>query len=174
MINKLKHYLENHQKQYELLRYVFAGGVTTVLSMLISYTGCFLMAPKTPVEGNFIGWLVHTINQATGTHVMISNAVSWVISVLFAFWINRRMVFQVSGGTAAQKWTELGQFALGRVVSFLVFEEGMAIGLKLIGVSNMVNRVIVLVFVMIFNYVVSKFWVFKEKPGEGKPEQAGK
>lgn len=172
MINKIKNYLETHQKQYELLRYLFAGGVTTVLSMLISYTGCFLMAPKTPVVGNIIGWIVHTINQATGTHVMIANAVSWVICVLFAFWINRRMVFQVSGGTARQKWVELGQFALGRVLSFLIFEEGMAIALKLMGVSNIVNRVIVLVFVMIFNYVVSKFWVFKEKPGEGRP--AGK
>ena len=34
--------------------------------------------------------------------------------------------------------------------------------LKLVGVSNIVNRVIVLVFVMVFNYVVSKFWIFKK------------
>ena len=40
---------------------------------------------------------------------------------------------------------------------------GMAYLLKLIGVSNVVNRIIVLVAVMIFNYVVSKFWVFKDK-----------
>ena len=34
--------------------------------------------------------------------------------------------------------------------------------LKLVGVSNIVNRVIVLVFVMVFNYAVSKFWIFKK------------
>ena len=49
------------------------------------------------------------------------------------------------------------------MLSFALFEEGMAYLLKLIGVSNVVNRIIVLVAVMIFNYVVSKFWVFKEK-----------
>jgi len=30
-------------------------------------------------------------------------------------------------------------------------------------VSNFVNRIIVLVFVMVFNYVISKFWIFKKK-----------
>ena len=94
---------------------------------------------------------------------MIANAVSWVIAVLFAFWINRKMVFRVKGGTGASVLRELGEFALGRVLSFALFEEGMAYLLKLIGVSNVVNRIIVLVVVMIFNYVVSKFWVFKDK-----------
>ena len=42
----------------------------------------------------------------------------------------------------------------------------MMLLLKAVGVSNFVNRIVVLVFVMIFNYVVSKFWIFK-KPGNG-------
>lgn len=90
-------------------------------------------------------------------------SVSWVIAVLFAFWINRVMVFQVKGGTKASVLTELAQFAGGRIVSFLVFEQGLMLLLKLIGVSNIVNRIFVLVFVMVFNYVISKFWIFKEK-----------
>ena len=69
----------------------------------------------------------------------------------------------LSDADAASVLRELGEFALGRVLSFALFEEGMAYLLKLIGVSNVVNRIIVLVAVMIFNYVVSKFWVFKDK-----------
>ena len=52
-------------------------------------------------------------------------------------------------------------------------EEGMALLLKWMGVSNIINRIIVLVFVMAFNYVVSKFWVFKAKPGESTQAPAG-
>ncbi len=37
--------------------------------------------------------------------------------------------------------------------------------LKWMGVTNFLNRIIVLVFVMVFNYVISKFWIFK-KPRE--------
>ena len=41
--------------------------------------------------------------------------------------------------------------------------QGLMLLLKWLGVSNFVNRIIVLVFVMVFNYVISKFWIFKEK-----------
>ena len=163
MIQKIKNYLETHQKQYELLRYLFAGGVTTVLSMVVSYGVCFLLADRPPMEGNPILWVIHCINLATKGQVSFANAVSWVIAVLFAFWINRVMVFQVKGGSAGAVVKELVQFAGGRLVSFFVFEQGLMLLLKTIGVSNFVNRIVVLVFVMVFNYVISKFWIFKEK-----------
>lgn len=170
MIQKVKSYLHTHEKQYELIRYLIAGGLTTLLSMLIHYVGCFIMAPKEPMTGGMIPWIIDTINRATNVQIMISSAASWIIAVLFAYWINRVMVFQAEGGGGARIWKELGQFALGRVASFLIFEQGLMLLLKTIGVSNFVNRIIVLVFVMIFNYVVSKFWIFKKKPAGGAQE----
>ena len=162
MIQKIKSWLESHQKEYELLRYLIAGGLTTVLSMLISYGVCFILADRAPLEGNFILWVIDSINRATPPQVSIANTVSWIIAVLFAFWINRVMVFQVQGGGRAQILTELLQFAGGRLLSFLLFEQGIMLLIKWMGVSNIVNRIIVLIFVMVFNYVISKFWIFKK------------
>lgn len=162
MIQKIKNYLETHQEQYELLRYLIAGGLTTVLSMVISYAGCIIMATKEPLTGNVFRWLLDSINAATQAQMSIANTISWVIAVLFAFWINRKMVFQVKGGGAAQVWKELGQFALGRILSFLIFEQGLMLLLKAWGVSNVINRIVILVFVMVFNYVVSKLWIFRK------------
>ena len=152
---KIRHANFNHEVREDYL--------TTLLSMLISYGVCFLLADRAPLEGNPILWIIDSINRATKPPVSLANAISWVIAVLFAFWINRAMVFQVEGGTKASVATELAQFAGGRIVSFLVFEQGMMLLLKLIGVTNFVNRIIVLVFVMVFNYVISKFWIFKGK-----------
>ena len=163
MIQKIKNYLETHEKQYELIRYVFAGGLTTVLSMVVSYGMCFLLADRAPLEGNALLWVIDSINRATKAQVSLANTLSWVIAVLFAFWINRVMVFQVEGGSASKSGTELVQFAGGRLLSFFLFEQGLMLLLKWIGVSNFVNRIVVLVFVMVFNYVISKFWIFKEK-----------
>ena len=131
--------------------------------MVISYGMEFLLAARPERTAGFLRWLIDCINAATAQQVMIANAVSWVIAVLFAFWINRKMVFRVQGGTSGSVLKELAEFAFGRVLSFVLFEEGMALLLAKIGVSNIVNRIIVLVFVMVFNYVVSKFWVFKKK-----------
>ncbi len=163
MIAKLKQYLETHQKQYELLRYLFAGGVTTLLSMLVSYGMCFLLAQRPPLSGNVIRWIIDCINLATPMQVSIANTLSWIVAVLFAFWINRVMVFMLKGGSAGQIAKELLQFTGGRLASFLLFEQAVMLLLKAIGVSNFVNRIIVLIFVMVFNYVISKFWIFKQK-----------
>lgn len=166
MFKKIKAYLDSHPKQDELLRYLIAGGLTTLLSMVIHYGLCFLMVEKQPFAGgNLIAWVVDAINRATPLQLSIASAVSWVISVLFAFWINRWMVFRPGKATVGQILLELVQFAGSRIVSFLVFEQGLMQLLKLIGVSNVVNRVVVLVFVMVFNYVASKFWVFKKPAG---------
>ena len=162
MIQKIKNWLESHQKEYELLRYLIAGGLTTLLSMLISYGVCFILADRAPLEGNFILWVIDSINRANPSQVSLANTVSWIIAVLFAFWINRVMVFQVKGGSKAKIGTELVQFAGGRLLSFLLFEQGIMLLLKWMGVSNFINRIIVLVFVMVFNYVISKFWIFKK------------
>lgn len=163
MFQKIKSYLESHQKQYELLRYLIAGGLTTVLSMIISYGVCFLLADRPPMEGSAIRWVIESINRATEVQVSVANTLSWIISVLFAFWINRVMVFQVKEGGKGQIGKELAQFAGGRLVSFFAFEQGLMLLLKWIGISNFINRIVVLVFVMVFNYVISKFWIFKKK-----------
>ncbi len=168
MLQKLRDYLNTHEKQYEMLRYVIAGGLTTVLSMVVHYGLCFVMADKAPYSGSLIPWLVDSINRATGVQMSIASAISWVIAVLFAFWINRGMVFRVHGGGARDVAVELLQFAGSRLVSFLVFEQGLMLLMKALGVSNIVNRVIVLLFVMVFNYVVSKFWIFKKPAKDGE------
>lgn len=162
MMQKIKSWLERHQKEYELLRYLIAGGLTTLLSMLISYGVCFLLADRAALSGHFILWVIDSINRASPSQVSIANTVSWIIAVLFAFWINRVMVFQVQGGSKAKIGTELIQFAGGRLLSFLLFEQGVMLLLKWMGVSNFINRIIVLLFVMVFNYVISKFWIFKK------------
>ena len=160
MVQKIRQYLNTHEKQYEMIRYLFAGGLTTLLSMVVHYGCCFLMAEKAPYDGNLIPWLVDSINRANNVQMSVASAISWVIAVLFAYWINRGLVFRAQD--QGKVLTVLVQFAGSRLVSFLVFEQGLMLLLKLVGVSNIVNRVIVLVFVMVFNYVVSKFWIFKK------------
>ena len=171
MFHKIKDYLEKHPKQYELLRYLIAGGLTTVLSMVISYGMEFLLAARPERTAGFLQWVIDCINAATARQVMIANAVSWVIAVLFAFWINRRMVFRVDGGTTGSKAREFVEFAGARVASFLLFEQGFMLLMKSWGVSNLVNRLIVLVLVTVFNYVASKFWIFAKKQPQDQAAQ---
>ena len=147
----LKKLLTNKQEMLELVRYLIAGVLTTLLSILISYGVYMLLAHD------------HTINGANPAQVVIGNSVSWVVCVLFAFWINRRMVFRVAGGTRQTVLAELAAFAGARVISWALFEAGLAALLTFVGMQNTINRLVVLVLVTVFNYVASKFWIFKPK-----------
>ncbi|HNW87501.1 MAG TPA: GtrA family protein [Candidatus Limiplasma sp.] len=150
-MQKLKKLLTNRDELLELARYIVAGVLTTVLSLIVSY-GCYILLSEN-----------HTINGANTLQLMIGNGVSWVVAVIFAFWINRRMVFRVQGGTAGSKGREFVEFIAARAASWALLEEGVAALIKLMGVSNTWNRLIVLVLVTVFNYVASKFWIFKPK-----------
>lgn len=150
----IKRVLTNPQERLELIRYVVAGVLTTLLSIVISY-GMYMLLSQD-----------HTIDGADEAQVIVGNVVSWVVCVVFAFWLNRRMVFRVDGGTAASKGREFIEFVAARAVSLALFEAGFAWLLKQVGITNTVNRLIVLVLVTVFNYVASKFWIFKKKEGE--------
>ena len=151
MMQKIKTYLDAHEKEYELLRYLIAGGLTTLLSFVIFAGYCLMVSPDFTIDG------------ASDHQALIAQGLSWVIAVLFAFWINRRMVFQRRGGGVRLIGKELGQFILSRLISGVVFEMGLFWLLSLLGVGNTVNKLIILVLVTVFNYIVSKFWIFAKK-----------
>ena len=144
-------YLEKQTEFWELARYLIAGALTTGVSLIISYGMYMLLSSD------------HTINGATAAHVAIGNIVSWVVAVIFAFWINRWMVFRVQYARQKERMMAFLQFVSARVISLLLFEVGLAALLNTIGVANVVGRVVVLIVVMVFNYVASKFWIFKKQ-----------
>ena len=144
-------YKEKHGEIWELIRYVVAGVLTTAVSVLISY-GMYILLSED-----------HTINGANAAQTMIGTAGR----------LGRRGGLRVSGSTGIMvfrvqytAWRDrlraFVQFAAARVLSFLLFEQGLFQLLKLLGVENTLNRVLVLVLVIVFNYVASKFWIFKK------------
>jgi len=149
--NRIIRFLRAHPRIYELVRYLIAGGLTTLLSLAVSALFCIIVSED------------HTVDGATVAQLNVGKGLSWVIAVLFAFWINRRMVFRRRGGAASLIMRELAQFATSRAASGAVFEFGLLNLLAILGVGNMMNMIIVLIFVTVFNYLVSKFWIFSKK-----------
>ena len=166
-------YAEKKDEFWELVRYVIAGALTTAVALLVSYGLYFLLAvgaaPEPQGEG-VAAWVVAVINSATTVHVTVSNVITWIIAVIFAFWINRGMVFRVKYHDQKTRVKAFMQFVSARVVSLLLFELGLAALLSEVGTPNIIGRLIVLVLVIIFNYIASKFWIFrKDGPAETQP-----
>ena len=119
----------------EFIKYLIFGILTTVVSV-VSYT----------VLASFIG-----INY------LISNLLSWIIAVLFAFITNRLYVFKSSGKLK----NEIIKFYISRMASLLIETLIMFIMVEVLNFDDLLVKIGAQFMVIILNYVLSKIFVFK-------------
>lgn len=141
MINLIDDYIEDSNnkswfnKSYEVLSYLFFGGCTTLVN-IISF------------------WLLRVLK----IELFTSNAIAWVLSVLFAFITNKLFVFQ-SKGNALKEGISFFGF---RLLS-LAFDMGlMYLLINVLSWNELISKIIANVFVIIINYVFSKIFIFKK------------
>ena len=151
-MEKIKGLLQDKEKMRELIVYVFFGVLTTVVNWVI-YT------LLTTVLG------MTSYPEGSASYVLIgnaANAVAWIVSVLFAFFTNKRYVFKSEKTRENGAWKEFGLFVSARVLSYLLFDLGLYT-LCLFFLPHQVDKILMNVLVVIFNYLASKLVVFRKK-----------
>ncbi len=134
-----------HKLPPKIVAYIFFGGLTTVVAQVSFNAVNWLISGSFEGLGGFWWFLPHTI--------------SWVLAVLFAFVTNRYFVFE---GRSGQFWAELKRFVMARLGSGIFVEVlGMFVLVNLIGLAQSWSKLLTSVIVVIVNYIVSKFFVFK-------------
>lgn len=151
MIEKIKELLKNKEKLREMVVYLFFGVLTTLINWVI-YT---LLTSALGMNG---------CEEGSGRYLLIgnvSNAVAWIVSVLFAFFTNKHYVFQSKATRANGAWKEFVLFVSARVLSLLIFDLGLYT-LLLFVLPHQLDKILMNVLVVVFNYLASKLVVFKK------------
>ena len=135
------------QKHRELIAYLFFGVTTTLVNWCI-YS------------------LLHTLFSVDMT---LSNAFAWLGAVIYAFITNKLFVFESRSFQSRQVLKEAIAFFASRGLSGLVeiFLPTLlfALGLKgaLFGIDGGIAKALVSILIIVMNYVLSKFLVFRKK-----------
>ena len=96
-------------------------------------------------------------------HYMIATAVSWVLTVVFAYWTNRTFVFKSQNKDVQSLGREFVAF-IGARVATEVLELAMMFGMvDVADLNEYISKLICQVIVILANYFLSKLWIFKEK-----------
>lgn len=135
-MNKIKQLIA---KYYDILAYLFFGVLTTLVNYAV-YLPCYN--------------LLHL-------SAAVSNAISWVGAVAFAFLTNKPFVFKSSDWSAAVVWPELTKFVSCRVGSGLIETAIMFLTVDLLHWNGNIMKLITSVLVVVLNYVGSKLLVFR-------------
>ncbi len=130
------------KKYEEIIRYLIIGGLSTVVS-LVSY---FL--------------LVHTIfDPQKALQLQCANVISWFITVTFAYFTNRIFVFKSQNKSS---WNEVMKFGLSRIATLIVDMVIMYIFVSVLKFNDTIIKLVGQVIVIVLNYILSKFIVFKK------------
>lgn len=136
-------YLEK-KRLWELFIYLFFGGLTTVVNIVVF-------------------WIANT--QLTLSW-QLSNSISWLLSVLFAFVTNKLWVFHSKAANWGGLVLEFAKFIVARIISFGMDMLVMFLLIDLIHTNDLVAKVVTQVIVVIANYFFSKWFVFQKLAGE--------
>ena len=128
-----------YTKHKEAFLYLFFGGLTFLISVL-----------SFALLTDMLFW-----------DALISNVISWIIAVLFAFFTNRIWVFQAPTNTAGEFLYQMVSFFGGRVATLLLEELMIYVLITRMQFPNLPVKVVAQVVVIILNYVISKLFVFK-------------
>ena len=136
-IEKIKQFIKKHQ---ELIRYLIIGVLTTV----INYIAFALLVRVANLD-------IHT-----------SNIIAWLVSVVFAYNTNKLFVFESKSFKIKVIAKEILSFGAARILSLLLEELILYIFVNKLGINELIIKLIANVIVIVINYLLSKFIIFKK------------
>lgn len=90
----------------------------------------------------------------------ISNIIAIMVSILFAYFTNRKWVFASQAVNIKEKVHEFIRFISGRCLTMIIEFVGCYLLFKT-PIPTMVTKLIITVLVIILNFFISKFFAFK-------------
>lgn len=103
------------------------------------------------------------LTRVIGLGLISSNIIAWILSVLFAFVTNKIYVFGSRNYTVPVVLRELIDFTVSRGATGLLDLGLMYLFVSVIGIEDMISKIVINIIVIILNYILSKVYVFKEK-----------
>ncbi len=132
----------------ELLLYVFFGGCTTLIN-IVSYFVC---------------------RQWLRLAVVPADVAAWFLSVVFAYITNKLFVFESKSWQARTVAKEAAEFFAARVFSLGVDVAMLYVTVELLGWWEMPMKIAANVVVIIINYILSKWIIFKKDAAKQQKE----
>ena len=124
----------------EVILYIVFGVLTTLVNFVSFYI------------------LTHFINLDEN----LSNVIAIILSVLFAYFTNRKLVFNSTAVTFKENLKEFYKFILGRLFTMILEIVGFYLLFNIMHIHELISKLFITVIVIILNFFISKFFAFKK------------
>ena len=143
MIKRIK---ELYIKYKEIINYLIFGVLTTLVNLITKYILLFTI-----------------LDPTNGFQLQIAIIISWVVAVIFAYFTNRKFVFESKN---QNKLKEFISFVVARIATLLLEMFIMWFFVTLLKLDSylyvVIFTLVAQVAVIIGNYIFSKLFVFRK------------
>lgn len=95
----------------------------------------------------------------------LASNIGIVIAVLFAYFTNRKLVFNSTASKFIEYIKEFGKFIIGRAFTMVIESVGFWLLFSILGIiyfDGLISKLIISIIVIILNFFISKFFAFKK------------
>ena len=143
-----------YRKHEEVWNYLIFGFLAFVVNMVAYW-----------VSAKALG-----ADSGTPLKVQIATAIAWVVAVIFAYWTNHSFVFKTKLHSMQEFYREFGVFIGARIVTYIMEIIIMFVLPTMLGVNDLVSKLVSNVIVIISNYIFSKLFIFKKEESKNEEE----
>ena len=129
------------KKLLEVVSYLFFGGLTTVVNIIVHFI--------------FLDFF--------GVHYLVATVISWIAAVLFAIVTNKRWVFHSKTTSQQALIREFLTFVFYRLLSLVMDMGAMFVLVEVLKTGDVAAKIVTQVLVVVVNYLFSKFLIFGRK-----------
>ncbi len=124
----------------EVILYVVFGVLTTIVNLAISY----VLEGYCYIDGS------------------IASAIGIIAAVIFAYFTNRKLVFNSVANTFKKNLREFGKFILGRSGTMILEQGGVMLFYNIFNFPFIPVKFSLTILVIILNFFISKFFAFRK------------
>ena len=138
-MNKL---INIYKKNKEVINYLIFGVLTTAINLLTYFLLTTIWLDVTKI-----------------IELQIANIISWVVAVIFAYFTNRKYVFDSKNNN---KLKEIFSFFIARLLTLILDMIIMYLGVNILLLNDKFIKIISQILIIVSNYILSKLFVFKK------------
>ena len=141
--------VDTYNEHKEAILYIVCGGFTTLVT-----------------------WATYALFVWVGLELNVSNILSWICGVSFAFVVNKWIVFESKSLQQTKILKELSMFFSARIftgiIAWILFPILLWLGMNqvILGTEGMIAKIVVSVVEIALNWVFSKYFIFKKENPE--------
>lgn len=124
----------------EVIFYIIFGILTTLVNIVVST----LLESILHLEGN------------------LASTIGIICSILFAYFTNRKLVFNSTATTFKEISKEFSKFIAGRLFTMVIEMLGFYLLYTVFTIPMLISKCTISVIVIILNFFISKFFAFKK------------